>query len=134
MPLPGWLARVNRRVTNPVLRPLAGRLPAFGVVLHRGRRSGHLYRTPVNVFRTGTWFVVALTYGSKVDWVRNVVAAGGCQIVYRGRRVSLEGPRLAGLDRVAPGIPAPVRSILRVLGVTEALLLEGQASPSSSGG
>ena len=68
------LAWFNRHITNRITRPFAPRLSGFGVVEHAGRRSGHRYRTPVNVFRTGTSYVIALTYGVESDWVKNVLA------------------------------------------------------------
>src|SRR5919106_5541806 len=94
MPLPAWLGRFNRRVTNPLLRPAASRLPLFGVVVHRGRRSGRTYRTPVNVFPSGDLLVIALTYGPNVEWVKNVLAAGGCRLIHRGRSADLVRPRI----------------------------------------
>ena len=72
------------RVVNPLSRMVAGHLPLFGIVRHRGRRSGQLYRAPVNVFRDDD-YVVALTYSSNVHWVQNVLAAGGCELETRGR-------------------------------------------------
>src|SRR2546421_4028311 len=87
-------ATFNRHVTNRVLGGVATRLPGFGVVLHVGRRSGRRYRTPVNVFRVPGGYLFALTYGSSAEWVRNVVAVDGCELVTRGRIVRLERPRL----------------------------------------
>ena len=58
------MARFNRQVLNHLTRPIARRLPGFGVIIHRGRRSGRTYETPVNVFRRGDGYVVALTYGA----------------------------------------------------------------------
>lgn len=118
MPLPRQLARFNRTVTNRVAFPVARRLPGFGVVLHTGRRSGRAYRTPVNAFRSPHGFVIALTYGADSDWAKNVVAAGGCTLLNRGRAVPLTDPRRVHTDR-NPDIPAPVRAILRVLGVSD---------------
>ena len=94
MVLPKRMARFNRVATNHVLTPLAVRLPTFGVVVHRGRRSGRSCRTPVGAFHTPNGFVIALTYGSHTDWVRNVLAAGGCDLETRGQRVSLVEPRI----------------------------------------
>ncbi len=88
MPLPAWLGRFNRRVTNHVAGPLAGRLPGFAIVIHTGRRTGRRYRTPVNLFRSDDDFVIALTYGALGDWVRNVLAAGGCEVETRGAIVT----------------------------------------------
>ena len=78
-PLSQRVARFNRRVTNRITRPFADRLPRFGIVIHIGRTSGRTYRTPVNVFRDGNDYIIALTYGAETDWVCSVQAAGGCQ-------------------------------------------------------
>lgn len=130
------VARFNRRVTNRVATPVLRRLPGFGVVHHVGRRSGRNYRTPVNVFEVDGDYVVALTYGPQTDWVRNVVAAGGCELEVRGRLVRCTAPRLEH-DPKAARIRLPERPVLRLLGVTEFLRLspwhDGPARPSARG-
>lgn len=122
MPIPPWVARFNRTVTNRLTRPLASRLPGFGVVVHTGRRTGRTYRTPVNVFMTSVGYRVALTYGSRSAWVRNVRAAGECRLETRGR---VEHLRVGALthDPTAAGVPGPVGVILRGLHVTDFLAL-----------
>jgi hypothetical protein len=64
------MARFNKRVTNRLTRPLAPGCRAFGVVIHRGRKSGRVYETPVNVFRAGGGYVVALTIEGAVVLTR----------------------------------------------------------------
>jgi deazaflavin-dependent oxidoreductase (nitroreductase family) len=120
MPAPRWVARFNKLATNRVTLPLAPHLPGFGVVEHVGRTSGKHYRTPVNVFPRAGGFVIALTYGSDSQWVRNVLARGGCALTTRGRRWQLTEPRLYR-DEQRHAVPAPVRLILRLLCVTEFL-------------
>jgi hypothetical protein len=73
MPIPRAIGRLNRVGLNRLSRPVAAHLPGFGVVHHRGRRSGRAYRTPVNLFPTQRGFVIALTYGPRTDWMRNVL-------------------------------------------------------------
>ncbi|HST65622.1 MAG TPA: nitroreductase family deazaflavin-dependent oxidoreductase [Mycobacteriales bacterium] len=124
MPFPKRLARFNRVVTNRITYPVARTLPGFGVVLHTGRRSGRAYRTPVNAFRTATGYVIALTYGADSDWTRNVLAAGGCTLLTRGRAVALRDPRVVR-DDGPDAIPAPIRAFLRRADVTEFLELTG---------
>jgi hypothetical protein len=64
-----WRFRhVATRYLNPFTRVVAGRLPGFGILIHRGRETGRTLRTPINVFRRGNVFVFFLTYGSDVEW------------------------------------------------------------------
>ena len=122
MPLPRAVARINRWVTNRLLTGLATRLPGFGVVIHIGRRSRRQYRTPVNVFRRGDRFIFALTYGLNSDWVRNVLAEGGCALETRGRTLRLSRPRLFH-DESRYAVPAPVRLVLGIVKVSDFLEL-----------
>ena len=110
------------RFFNPLVRRFAGRLPGFAVMTHVGRSSGRVYRSPFKVFRQGRDYVVALTYGSDVNWVRNVMAAGGGELREAGRTIRLTNPRLA-VDPSASLAPAYVRPFLRLLRVTEFLTL-----------
>ncbi len=123
MPLPRGLARLNRSGLNRVTRHLAPWLPGLGVVIHRGRRSGKTYRTPVNVFGRRGGYAIALTYGPDSEWVKNVVAAGGCELETRGKTRRMANPRVVA-DRHRRFVPPPVRAILRLLGVSRFLLLD----------
>lgn len=107
-------------VFNRLSRHVAGRLPWFALLHQRGRRSGRRYDTPLNVFRHGEVHVFALTYGSRVDWVRNVLAAGECTMTTRGRLVRLVEPELI-FDPGRRLVPQPVRAFLGLLRVTEFL-------------
>jgi deazaflavin-dependent oxidoreductase (nitroreductase family) len=113
---------MNRRVTNRLLGGLSRRLPGFGVVVHTGRRSRRQYRTPVNVFRRGDRYIIALTYGSNADWVRNVLAEGGCRLETRGRTLHLSRPRLFH-DESRRAVPAPVGLVLGIVNVSDFLEL-----------
>jgi deazaflavin-dependent oxidoreductase (nitroreductase family) len=122
MPIPQWMARVNRWMTNRVTRQFADRLPGFGIVIHRGRRSGKMYRTPVNVFRDGDDYLIALTYGADADWVHNVEVADGCELVTKGRPYVLVHPRVF-IDTARRWAPLPVRLILTLLDVPQCMRL-----------
>ena len=123
MPLPERLARFNRVVTNRIARRVAGRAPGFAIVEHVGRRSGRTYRTPVNIFTNGQdRYVIALTYGRDSQWVRNVLAAGGAEVVTRGRRLRLVEPVVIR-DQQRTMMPAGVRSVLGVIRVDDFMVL-----------
>ena len=97
-------------------------MPGFAILSYVGRRSGKRYRTPINVFHREGRYVFALTYGREAQWVRNVIAAGTCEIEERGRKTRLEEPELI-VDPSGRLIPQPVRLFLQVQGVTDYLLM-----------
>jgi hypothetical protein len=76
----------------------------------------------VNVFPRDGGFVFALTYGAQADWVRNVVAAGGCDLVTRGRRYRLTDPEIVHDERRSQVGPI-ARPILGLLGVNDVMRL-----------
>ena len=120
------LAQFNRLAFNRVVRTFAGRrLSPVAVVVHRGRRSGRRYRTPVLAFGIDGGYVVALFYGADRDWVRNVLAAGACTLERGGRRVELTAPRMLDADDGMALLPLPMRPALRLLRVRRVLRLSG---------
>jgi deazaflavin-dependent oxidoreductase (nitroreductase family) len=112
MAAPRWLALANKKGLNRITKFIAPWAPGWAVVIHRGRKSGRTFRTPLWAFRRGNRFVIALTYGSATDWVRNVQAAGGCELESRRRHYQLGGPRLY-LDENATDMPPLIRFMLR---------------------
>lgn len=113
-----WLAKINIVFTNRITRLFAGWLPGFGILTHVGRKSGKVYRTPINVFRASNGFIVALTYSSRSEWVKNVLVAGGCQLKTRGREYRLSAPKVVR-DPPRRRFPIPVRLVLRLVGADE---------------
>jgi deazaflavin-dependent oxidoreductase (nitroreductase family) len=122
MPIPKVVARWNKAGLNKVTRHVAPWMPGMGLVIHKGRRSGRRYQTPVNVFPRGDSYVFALTYGPDCDWVRNVVAAGGCELRTRGKTVRLVEPHVFR-DENRSAIRPVERRALRVLRVADFLSL-----------
>jgi deazaflavin-dependent oxidoreductase (nitroreductase family) len=115
MKLSRRVARFNKLVNNPVQGVYAWLLPPWAVILHRGRRSGRQYRTPVMAFKRDRTLVVALLYGEESEWLRNLRAGGG-QVVRMGKTVSVGPPRVMGthqaeiLSRLSP----PARAYCRL--------------------
>jgi len=117
------LAAFHRAVTNRITIRFVGRLPGFGIVTSVGRKSGKLYRTPVNVFREPDGFLIALTYGSDSGWVKNVLAADGCELETRGVRYQLSSPIVIH-DPSRRRFPPLVRVILRLIAAYDFLQLQ----------
>ncbi|MHB8756031.1 MAG: nitroreductase family deazaflavin-dependent oxidoreductase [Candidatus Acidiferrales bacterium] len=116
------VAAFHRVITNRIARPFAARLPGFAIVTNVGRKSGRLYGTPVNVFRRPDGFLVALTYGRDSGWVRNVLAAGGCQLETRRVQYQLFRPAIVH-DPARRRFPLLVRIILGLIDADDFLQL-----------
>ena len=113
-----WVATFNLAVTNRITSRFAARLPGFGILTYVGRKSGKVYRTPVNVFRVPEGFLIALTYGRESEWVKNVVAAGECQLETRGVLYQLSAPTIVH-DSTRRRFPLFVRTVLGIIGAND---------------
>jgi deazaflavin-dependent oxidoreductase (nitroreductase family) len=128
MKLSRGVARFNKRVTNRIQGLYAWLVPPWAVILHRGRRSGRQYRTPLFAFRRGRTLVIALLYGEESEWLRNLHAGGG-HVIRGGRTFVVGAPevvatREAGslLARLSP----PERAYCRLAEKLAMLDLEEQ--------
>ncbi|MGA7272081.1 MAG: nitroreductase family deazaflavin-dependent oxidoreductase [Acidimicrobiia bacterium] len=123
MPLPGFVAQLNKRFVNRLMRPLAAH-PPFGLLTHVGRKSGRRYQIPINVFPRRGGFLLCLTYGRDTDWVKNVLAADGAELFYDGSDYHLANPRIVGRDRAWPDLPLMVKPLLWLVGVRDFILAD----------
>jgi deazaflavin-dependent oxidoreductase (nitroreductase family) len=126
-----WLAKLNILITNRITGLFAGWLPGFGILAHMGRKSGKVYRTPINVFRIPDGFIIALTYSSKSEWVKNVLARGGCELKTLGRNYELSSPRVVH-DPTRRRFPFLVRLVLILVGADEYMQLSRSLSAAPS--
>lgn len=117
-----WVAAFNQRVTNRITRHFAGSAPGFGILTHKGRTSGRIYHTPINVFKTRDGFLVALTYGREAEWVKNVLAAHGAQLETQGRHYDLSAPAIVH-DPSRQNFPPVVRTVLWIIGANDFMQL-----------
>ena len=114
----GVLWRISR-LTRPATLPLAGKRwnPIFAAVEHRGRKTGRVYRTPVAARRSGDGFTIALAFGAQVDWYRNLVAAGGGTIHWRGEVYSVTAPERVDAATVLTTFDPVQRLLLRIAAI-----------------
>jgi deazaflavin-dependent oxidoreductase (nitroreductase family) len=118
MKLSRRVARFNKLINNRIQGVYAWLVPPWAVILHRGRRSGRGYRTPVLAFRRNRTMIIALLYGEESDWLRNLRAAGGGQVVRAGQTFRVGPPQMvetseaAELSRLTP----PARAYCRLAG------------------
>ena len=85
-----------RRAVNVLARPLIrlGLIPHTYVLVHRGRRTGRDYSTPVTLIEDDRGRFLVAPYGER-SWVRNVRAAGEAELARKGRSERLRVVELA---------------------------------------
>ena len=110
---------LDRKGTRWMLQALS---PAPVIVLvHRGRKSGTRYKTPVEILVDDPEhdeLVVSPMWGRHSDWYRNVIAGGLVEAHVRGQvewRELDETERRAALDGYRETHPLYSRIILRML-------------------
>ena len=109
------LTTVLKHTLNPLTRRLAHSTHGpFAIVQHVGRRSGKQYETPIIARRFEDGFAIELTYGYDVDWHKNVLAAGGCNLIWHGKTYAID--RIEPLDPAIglSAFSAPQQLILRL--------------------
>jgi deazaflavin-dependent oxidoreductase (nitroreductase family) len=117
------------RIFNKLVLPLAGTrwMPLYGVMQHRGRRSGKLFCTPVVVRPAPDGFVVPMPWGETTDWYRNVRAAGGCRIRWKDRDYDLTQPEVVDSAAAGATFDGFQRSMMQRLKIQKVLHLRRAA-------
>ena len=120
MPLPRWLANINKRVFNKMelkkgVRP---------VLVHVGRTSRATYSTPLDAHAVDGGYVFILMYGPGSDWAKNILASGTAALRLPSGEVSLDSPRLVSRDEVWPDMPETAKPPPAILKVTHYLRMD----------
>ena len=116
---------INKHVTNKILIHISGKqFGHFAILSHVGRKSGKIYRIPIIAEPLDNGFVIALTYGKKVDWYENVLANGGCSLRWKGKDYTLINPEFIEKEAGMLAFPPLLRTGLRNTGVQDYLKLE----------
>jgi len=109
-----------KRFINPFMRRFANasRGP-FALLRHVGRRSGKTYEIPIMVWRVEDGFVIALTYGPHVDWLRNLQAADQGSLLWHKQEYVFQQPVPIDAQTALSALPPFIRFVLRVHGTRD---------------
>lgn len=114
--------RMNKAVLNPRQLRTAGTPGAYADVIdHVGRTSGKPYRTPIVTVPVQDGFVVALPYGTRSDWLKNVLAAGSATIVHAGSTYRVDRPEVVATRDVAAAFEPSERKTQNLFAVEQCL-------------
>lgn len=108
----------NKHVLNPAMLTVAGRRYWYAsTIQHTGRKSGKRYTTPIVAVPVTDGLVVPLPYGTGVDWLRNVRAAGSATITCKGQTYHVVRPEVVDESVVEPLLPAARRRVFHAFDV-----------------
>ena len=121
------MSKDNKRVrtfvkhfVNPLMRHVArSPLGPFALLRHVGRRSGKMYEIPMMVWQVEDGFVIALTYGPHVDWLRNLQAAGKGSLRWHQQEYVFQKPEPLDAQTALPALPPLIRYVLRLRNVQD---------------
>jgi deazaflavin-dependent oxidoreductase (nitroreductase family) len=81
-------------------------------VVHKGRRSGRNYKTPVLASHVEDYIYIPLPYGNHVDWLRNILAHGECKIFWKGEEIAASDPMIIEAETALSFLPEDRRNLL----------------------
>jgi len=126
--------RINRTFINPRTMKAAGTPGATAsIVQHTGRTTGKSYATPVGPFATDDGFIIVLPYGTRPDWLRNVMAAGSATIVREGKAYPVDRLEILPIHAADAFLPDAEKRSLRLFGVDQCLRVRHAESGSGAG-
>ncbi len=116
-----------KHTINPLMRNIAcsSRGP-FALLRHVGRKSGKTYEIPIMVWPVEEGFVIVLTYGPNVDWLRNLQAAGQGSLRWHKREYVFQKPEFIDAKTAQAALPPFIRLVLRINGAHEFIRIPSQ--------
>ena len=109
-----------KRFVNPILRNVAhSSLGPFALLRHVGRRSGKQYEIPIMVWRMKDGFMIVLTYGRNVDWLRNLQAADQGSLRWHKREYVFKRPEFIDTKTARQALPPFIKFVLGLRGAHE---------------
>jgi deazaflavin-dependent oxidoreductase (nitroreductase family) len=112
----------NKYVLNPLMSRFAGRRNSYAAAIrHTGRKSGKQYSTPVGAERVQDGFIIPLGYGTQVDWLQNVIAAGRATVVAEGQTHDVTEPEVIDAATASPMLSPSRRKAFARIGIAQYL-------------
>src|SRR5215469_348288 len=128
-PIQNALRRFTRAMRPLALRSAGQEGSGTSVVRHTGRRSHRAYQTPVVVARHDGYFLIALPYGPRTDWLQNVLGQGSAVIVTNGHAYEVDRPEVIPMAEATAYFRPREQRMHRQFHVESALRVRQQPEP-----
>lgn len=115
----------NKFVFNHLTLRFAGsKIGPFSKLIHKGRKSGKTFHTPVVATYNGEIVIIPLSYGDQVDWLKNILVAGGCDIIFRKKRMTVTHPEVISGEIALSLLPEKRRKLFERFNLVNFLKLQ----------
>src|SRR5438105_7113085 len=127
-PIQSALGRLTQ-ATRPLAMRTAGKIGSnTSVIRHIGRRTGRTYETPIVAVEHDDGFLIALPYGERTDWMKNVLATGQAAIVTHGQTYEVDQPQIVPMIEATAHFGPKEQKLHRRFGVDSCLRVHRLAS------
>lgn len=111
----------NKYVLNPLMGVGAKQRRGHATIRHTGRKSRKPYSTPVGAERVRDGFLIPLAYGTRVDWLQNVMAAGQAELEIQGQTHRVTAPEVIDASTALPRLSPERRRTFQRIGIAHYL-------------
>lgn len=111
--LPDFVRKFSRLFNPANIKAIENGKGPYSLIRHTGRVSGKAYRTPVDAAYLGDHVLITLPYGRRSDWLKNVLAKGGCEIVHMNQTYISSNPKILDIEEARALLPPGKESFLQ---------------------
>jgi len=125
--IPNKVRYLNKKFTNRLMMQIAGKKHSPIVIMeHTGRVSGRVYRVPLLAAACPDGFMFALTYGTQVDWYKNILHSREGKLTVNGRVVHLVDPEPVLKETGQKTFGQPFSTILRWIDIRDFFFMQSK--------
>lgn len=122
------LRRFTKATRRLAMRSAGTEQSGTSVVRHVGRRSSRRYETPVVAVERDDSLLIALPYGRRTDWMKNVLASGTATLVTHGQAYEVDQPQVISMTDATRYFRPKEQKLHRRFAVDTCLRLHRMAS------
>ena len=133
MKIPSKVRFLNKKFINRLMMRIAGKRHSPIVIMeHVGRVSGRVYQVPLLAAAFKDGFMFALTYGTQVDWYRNILHSREGRLTVNGRVVHLVNPEPILQETGQRAFGQPAKTILRLINIRDFFFMQTRTTTNKA--